>query len=220
MTTTSSFANIKIAIADDQSLVRESISKALIQQGFTIIGEAENGSALLNLLAKQHADIVLLDLEMPHQDGWATLPKLQQKFQQSKVIILTQHVFNSAFTQLYDDGAACILGKNLNLTTLTHAILTVYEKGFCLGPDFNKFITRHSNDQSTNNSAATNSFNELEKKVLTLICNDLLTKDIAVELGVTTRTAERYVSALYGKTKAKSPAGLLTFAVRNKFFNF
>ena len=62
--------NIKVLIADDQGLIRESLSIVLnMEEGLTIVGQAEDGNKAIQLCEEFEPDVVLMDINMPHLDG-------------------------------------------------------------------------------------------------------------------------------------------------------
>src|SRR5437588_12817012 len=81
---------IRIIIADDHPIVRDGLRKLLsLEDDFAIVGEANDGREVLELIQEQEPDILLLDLRMPNLDGLATLQAMQTTGKRTKTIILT-----------------------------------------------------------------------------------------------------------------------------------
>ena len=85
---------IKVLLVEDQKLIREGLSALLsLEDGISIMGEAENGKAALDLLAQlpahQHPDVALMDMRMPIMDGVAATSAIAQKYPAIKVLALT-----------------------------------------------------------------------------------------------------------------------------------
>ena len=81
---------IKIVIADDQELVRESLKIVLnTMEDMEVIGTADNGLDLIHFLEKNPADIILMDIRMPTMDGILATKLIKQKYPETKIIILT-----------------------------------------------------------------------------------------------------------------------------------
>ena len=91
---------LKVIIADDQDLIRESLKIVLdINEDIQVVGVACNGMELLQLLEKQPADIILMDVRMPQLDGVQATKAVKEKYPATKIIILTtfdddEYVFN------------------------------------------------------------------------------------------------------------------------------
>ncbi|HWS77902.1 MAG TPA: response regulator transcription factor, partial [Thermomonas sp.] len=80
---------IRIALADDQALVRAGLRALLQQQGLGIAFEADDGQALLDGLQSEQVDIVLSDIRMPGMDGIAALEALRARGDATPVLLLT-----------------------------------------------------------------------------------------------------------------------------------
>lgn len=212
---------IKIAIADDHNLVRQSIALALeCEPAFKIVGQAGNGLALLEIVEKQSPGVIILDLEMPVMNGWETLDRLKKEYPDCKVIILSMHFEGLLIKDLIAKGARGFLPKNSDFETLINAIYEVNDVGYF----FSKKISHVLVKELLMSNTIAPSFNESpltekEMKTLILICNDKLTVEIAAELSVSERTIERYKMGLYKKTKAKTSAGLVLYALKNNLFS-
>ena len=208
---------IKILIADDHTLVRQSIAMALeYDRAFTIIGQAENGKVLLDLVKKNVPDVILLDLDMPVMNGWETLDQLAKHYPKCKVVIVSMHFEGLLIKDLVKRGACGFLPKNSDFETLINAIHDVNEVGYFFSKKISTAIVKElvmSNSiQPTFSSVK---LNDKELEILLMICNDKLMKEIADELSLSERSVERYKAELYKKTKSKTYAGLVLFAVKN-----
>ena len=79
----------RVLIVDDHPLTRDALSALLAQQGFDVVGEAEDGASAIAEAAALRPDIVLLDLTMPGMDGLTALPKIREQAPESEVVVLT-----------------------------------------------------------------------------------------------------------------------------------
>jgi DNA-binding NarL/FixJ family response regulator len=208
---------IKIVIADDHILVRQSIALALqTNNKFQVTGQADNGKALLDLVKAKRPDVVILDLEMPVMNGWEALEHLRKNYPQCKVVVVSMHFDGLFIKDLVEKGARGFLPKNSDFETLINAIHEVNDLGYY----FSKKISPNIVKELLMTNAITPMFldtklTERELDTLRLICADKGTKEIAVRLRVSDRTIERYKSILYEKTKTKTSAGLVLYALKN-----
>jgi DNA-binding NarL/FixJ family response regulator len=208
---------IKIAIADDHNLVRESFALALqTDSNFQIVFQAENGRELIEEIPKVRPDVVILDLEMPVMNGWDALTHLKKYSPATKVVIVSMHFQGLIIKDLVARGAHGFLPKNADFETLINAIYEVHDLGYFFSRKINNSIVRELlSSNSINPLFRDASLSEGELTTLHLVCEDKVTREIAEIMGMTERTVERYRSSLYKKTKTKTPAGLFLYALKN-----
>jgi DNA-binding NarL/FixJ family response regulator len=122
---------IDVIIADDHGLFREGVKTALSRKtDISIVGEAENGQQLLNLLKHSRPDVVLLDIQMPVMDGISALQSIRKYYPELKVIILSMHEGHSMVSALMESGANGYLTKTAEPETIYQAVKTFYEKNY------------------------------------------------------------------------------------------
>jgi DNA-binding NarL/FixJ family response regulator len=208
---------IKIIIADDHILVRQSIAVALqTNKKFEVVGQADNGRVLIDLVKQLSPDVIVLDLEMPVMNGWEAMEYLREHHPDCKIVVVSMH-FDALFIKdLVEKGARGFLPKNSDFETLINAIHEVNDLGYF----FSKKISPNIVKELLMSNAIEPVFldtNLTDKEIdtLRLICTDKNTKEIAERLNVSDRTVERYKSSLYEKTKAKTSAGLVLYALKN-----
>ena len=126
---------IKVVICDDHNIFRHGIRAALSQTpDIEIIGEAENGMRLLQLLKHTTPDIVLLDINMPVMDGFATLPNIKRLYPSIKVIVLSWNNDATWVTSMINLGASTYLTKDDDAENIIEAIRTCAVKEFYMNP--------------------------------------------------------------------------------------
>ena len=119
---------IRIIIAEDNQIVREGIAGLLNgQEGMEVIGEAENGLQVLEMLEKGlDTDIILSDLNMPELDGIRLTERVSSQYPHIKVVILTMHLRDDFITRTLEAGAQGYVLKNGNFEALFEGIRKVY----------------------------------------------------------------------------------------------
>jgi DNA-binding NarL/FixJ family response regulator len=208
---------IKVLITDDHALFRQGVKAALAHRSdIDLMGEAENGMQLLNLLKFLKPDVILLDIQMPIMDGIATLPEIKQMHPDIKVIMLTMHNEVTLINKLMAIGANSYLTKDSDSDTIYQAIKTCYENEFF----FNEFTNRAMlsglrNQQTVMPVEEDIDLSEKEIQVLKLMCEEKSTKEIAEIVDISPRTVEAIRDRLKMKTGSKTTAGLILYAVKN-----
>lgn len=215
--------NIKIAIADDQKLFRKGIT-ALIKsfEHMEVVFEAENGLELLSLCEnfENTPDIILLDLSMPEMNGLDALKVLKEKYPLISIIILTSHELESFILATIQAGANGYLAKNAEPEEVEKAIREVYKNDFYFTLPMLE-IMRKGLVKKTNliKLDEQDHLTNREKEVLSLICEQLNSSEIAEKLFLSARTVEGHRNNLLLKTKSRNTAGLVLYALKHKLFD-
>lgn len=208
---------IKVAIADDHALFRAGVKTALsVRKDIEMIAEADNGMQLLNLLKHIEPDVILLDIQMPLMDGITTLPEIRKLYPEIKVIILSMHNDHSMISKLMEVGANSYLTKNSDSETIYQAIKTCFEQEFFFNDLTNKALLSGLRTKKTDHTPEDIQLNDKELRILKLMCEEKTTKEIADIVDISPRTVEAIRDKLKTKTGAKSMAGLVMYAVKNK----
>lgn len=209
---------IKILITDDHAVFRTGVKTSLSQyKDVEVIGEAENGRQLLNLLRFLQPDIILLDIQMPVLDGIAALPEVKKILPNAKVIMLTMIDDIGMISKLMEIGANSYLIKNSDSETIYEAIRTVYSKEFFFNDYTNKaMLSGLRNKKIVEQQLPDDAdLSNKEIQVLKLMCDEKSTKEIADIVEISPRTVEAIRDRLKMKTGAKSTAGLILYAVKH-----
>jgi DNA-binding NarL/FixJ family response regulator len=212
---------IKIAIADDHTLVSQSLTRCLeTNKKFTVVGIAGNGKELIEIIKKMKPDVIILDLQMPVMNGWETLDYLQAQDLECKIIVMSMLLESSSIKDLTSKGVRGFLPKNTDYETFINAINEVNSLGYFFDKKINLSIVKELLSVNAINPVFRKVYlTEKEKETLLQICADKLTKEIALDMHVTDRTIERYKTSLYEKTHAKTSAGLLLFALKHNYIS-
>lgn len=154
---------IRVAIADDQELVRAGFAMVInSQQDMHVVYQASNGSQIVELSKSQNPDIILMDVRMPVMDGLeATRKILQQRTNENtKIIILTTFDLDEYVMAAIHAGASGFLLKDTEPETLLNSIRTVYQGNAIIAPTATKRLIENMIQQgkvatnTTENSAA------------------------------------------------------------------
>ncbi len=211
---------IRVIIADDHVLYRAGVKTALSsKKDIKVIGEADNGAHLLNVLKGIQPDVILLDIQMPIMDGIATLPEIKKLYPGIKVIMLTMMDDQSMITKLMELGANSYLTKTSDSEIIYEAIKTCFEHEFYFNSLTNKALLnnlRQKTPTSLKLQQEDATLSDKEITVLRLMCEEKSTREIAEAVELSPRTIEAIRDKLKTKTGAKSTAGLIMFAVKNR----
>jgi DNA-binding NarL/FixJ family response regulator len=210
---------LRIALADDHALIREGL-KLLIStcEGYEIVGEAADGASLVQLLATEPADLVVLDLGMPGLTGLSYIRELRRAHPQLRVLVLTANSEPRTVEAAIEAGAAGYLVKGGDLGELFEAIAALQRGETYLSPPVRAIMPQGGHDGAPDGA----SFDAIshvpltrrERELLILIAGGATARDVAARLGISPLTARKHRENLMRKLELHSAAELATFAVR------
>ena len=209
----------KITLVDDEQLFKAGIKLLLEQEDdIEVTHEASNGQDLLDLVDAPNfeTDLILLDLSMPVLDGIDTLTELNKNKHDLKVIILSSHYNDSLILKLLDEGVSGFLAKNENPAIVIHTIRKVLENSFYINDDILKLIRNRRLIAKKKELNYTSTIRESE--VISMICNEFTTKEIAEKLYISPRTVEGHRNRILEKTGCRNIAGVVIYAVENNLY--
>jgi DNA-binding NarL/FixJ family response regulator len=192
---------IRVLLADDHTLFRESLRALLDAHGdVVVIGEAGDGASAVELVARLQPDVVLLDVEMPGQSVLTTLPEIRQAAPDCRVLILTMHETTVLVRQLVLRGASGYLVKTIGHEELVAAIKSAVAAGAGLAT---MSVTRESLLSLAGGPAA-RILSDRELEILQCVRRAQSNLQIARELGISEGTVKRHLSNINGKLGATS----------------
>lgn len=202
-------------------MMRQTLARSLeLEPQFQVVGQAENGQDLLQIIAEQQPDVILLDIEMPVMDGFAVLDELYTRDDSPRVLVLSMHFDDNIVKDVINRGARGMLPKNADFETLLNAIEEVMASGYYFSKKINLVLIQDMMArQKVRPSFGSPKLTYQEARLLDLICEDRMNKEIAEIMEVSPRTLERYKTSLYEKTKAKTIVGLVLFAIKHNYFS-
>ncbi|MBD2446051.1 response regulator transcription factor [Nostoc sp. FACHB-152] len=196
---------IKVLLVDDQSLIRQGLKALLeLETDLEIVGEAENGAIAVNLVAQLQPDVVLMDIRMPIMDGVAATREIQQRFADTKILVLTTFDDDEYVTAALQNGAMGYLLKDTPSEELAVAIRAVYKGYTQLGPGIvKKLLNQFSNgNKQTQLQPVPPNLAELtprEKQVLKLIATGASNREIAQTLYISEGTVKNHVTNILNR---------------------
>jgi len=190
--------------------------------GYAVIGEANDGSQLLEMVEHLSPDIVLLDISMKETGGLEALQRLKRVRPQSKVLILSMHTDPALIMQALESGAHGYLLKDTTATELEHALEALRNNERYLSPAIahtviNQALTRNQKHQPE--PADSHNLTARQLEILRLIVRGKSTREIANGLGLSIKTVETHRSQIMKRLQIYDVAGLVLFAVREQIIS-
>ncbi|WP_435623895.1 response regulator [Flagellimonas sp.] len=200
---------IQVAIADDHTMFREGLVSLLSNDDkISIVGQANNGKELVELLGAVSADVVILDIEMPEMDGFEVLRHLKRMPMAVRTLVLTMHSSPQFIKNIFMAGASGYLPKDAGKTKLLEAIESLYLTGRYHSPETMNIVM----DLLKEDTLPT-AISPREKEVIQLIADGNTTHEIAEKLYLSKYTVESHRKNILLKLDLKNSAALVKYAI-------
>jgi len=192
---------IRVCVVDDQTLVREGIRALLdLLPDIEVVGEAADGIAALEVLARTAPDVVLLDLRMPELDGLGVLRELKLRGG-PPAVVLTTFDDDALMLEAIRQGARGFLLKDVSLERLAEVIRTVAAGGTLLQPGVTERLLRAALSGETGfpSLERPDPLTEREVEVLRLMAAGFSNREIASSLRLVEGTVKNHISNILSK---------------------
>jgi len=202
---------VRLLLVDDHDLVRQGLKALLEKQGFQVVCEASNGQEALRLAAKDKPDVAIMDISMPIMNGVDAAREMTKSSPRTKVILLTQHDEDQYVTEALRAGVKGYVLKNQAADDFVHAIREVCRGSVYLSPSISRTVVDAYLSKTYD---STDPLSGRERQVLQLVGEGKSTKDVAVQLGISVKTAESHRARLMKKLDIHETASLVRYAIR------
>ncbi len=206
---------VRIILVDDHGVIRQGLRSLLdCQPDIEVVGEAEDGRSAIELVRELQPDIVITDVTMPNLNGVDTTRQITRMLPQVKVIGLSGHSNNSFIMGMLKAGASAYILKQCLFDELLEAINVVRQGGRYLGPEVTKaVVSNYIQLLSESSDSPLETLSEREREVLQLIAEGKSTKQIALDLHVSTKAIESNRRKIMEKLNSHSVADLVKYAI-------
>lgn len=208
-----------VIIADDHPIFRMGLSSLINNfDGFSIIGEADNGLEAIDLLKKTVPNYAILDIDMPKATGIDVADFIQQNSLPVKIIFLTAHTDPLTIEQAISLQHVSILFKESASRELKHCLERMEEGNFFVSPICMKFSENRAieNQRISKTIETIKALTQTEQKILFLVSQHKTTVQIAEMLNNSYKTIENHRTNISQKLQLVGPNSLLRFAMENE----
>jgi DNA-binding NarL/FixJ family response regulator len=215
---------VRVVLADDQRLVRESLGTLLgLLEDIELLATASDGDEVLALTAEHRPEVVLMDLRMPRVDGIEATRRMRERHPEVRVIALTTYADDESVLGALRAGARGYLTKDASGEDIRAAILTVAAGEAALDPAVQHHVVAALSGDGTAPmepraaGAAAGLPDDLtprEAEVLALIAEGLTNPEIAARLFVSPTTVKSHVNHLFAKAGLRDRAQAVNYAYR------
>ncbi len=191
---------VRVVIADDHTIFRQGLKELLSSvPDIEVVGEAPDGWTARNLAQKLKPDVVLLDIEMPGEDGLSAAEAIAGESPETAVIILTMHADQEHLDRAVAAGVRGYVLKSAGLGELVGAIRAVADGGSAIDPKLMTGFLRRYRERYNPLLSGPNALTGREVEVLKLLAAGYSNKEIARKLGVSASTVKNRLSVIFQK---------------------
>jgi DNA-binding NarL/FixJ family response regulator len=210
---------MKIVIADDHALFRDSLRSLLEAHGLEVLGEAKNGREAVELARRLKPEVLLMDLSMPEMDGLAATKLISADQPEVKVVILTASDEDSKLFEAIKSGAQGYLLKNLESEDFFSLLEGVKRGEPALTPALaRKLLQEFARPaQAPAQPQDPDALTDREREVLELLVNGVTSnRKLAKQLGVSENTVKFHVRNILDKLHLHNRAQVVSYAIRHR----
>lgn len=206
---------IRVLLVDDHTLVRESLVGILQSDGdIEVIAQAADGVEAVDKALATRPDIVITDLSMPRLNGIEVVRRLRQALPDTRVLVLTMHQEDQYVLQAVRVGASGYLVKDSAAVELLAAVRNLHAGRGHFSPQAARALAEQLQHPERVLDDRYELLTAREREVFRLIAEGLTTKEIARQLGISTKTAENHRARVLTKIAVRNTAELVRYALR------
>ncbi len=193
---------IRILLAEDQTLMRQGLKTILESEtGFRVVGEAGDGAAAVKLALDLRPDIILMDIQMPGQNGVEATAAICKAWPEAKIIILTTFDRDDYVFAGVRAGAVGYLLKDLPAQKLVETVRAVQAGEVFIQPEIASRALRAALHPA---DGLIEPLSDREREVLVMLAQGIANKEIADKLHIAEGTVKNHVSNILGKLQAQN----------------
>lgn len=203
----------RVLVVDDHPFIRASVKLVLSQEGFDVVGEADNGPDAVQKARELLPDLIVLDIAIPHLDGLEVIGRLNGPASAIKVLILTSQSAEYFSHRCMKAGASGFVAKSGDLNELTKAAKAVMD-GYTYFPSIAVSSVRRT-DMGASETERIARLSDRELLILQQLARGLSNKEIGDAMLLSNKTISTYKSRVIEKLNVKSLVDLADLARRN-----
>jgi DNA-binding NarL/FixJ family response regulator len=206
---------IRLLLADDHRMLREGLRRSMVDEGFDVVGEADNGEEAVRLVAELQPDVVLMDVSMPEMDGVEATRIIRATNTATRVIMLTMHADSEVLADAIRAGASGYLVKDCSTDEVAEAVRTAAKGDTALSPQLAASMLDEVRRLEAPNPAEDDRLiTKREEEVLQHIADGCSTPEVAERLYISQKTVKNHLASIYQKLDARDRTQAVLQAVR------
>ncbi|HEY4376379.1 MAG TPA: response regulator transcription factor [Acidimicrobiales bacterium] len=206
---------IRLLLADDHRMLREGLRRSMTDEGFDVVGEAENGEEAVQLAESLRPDVVLMDVTMPDVDGVEATRRIHRDHPGIRIVMLTMHADQDVIAAAIRAGASGYLVKDCSTDEIADAVREASDENASLSAGLAvAMLDEVHKIDAPQIEEADRLVTKREEEVLQLIADGLSTPEVASELFISQKTVKNHLASIYQKLDARDRTQAVLQAVR------
>lgn len=206
--------SIRLLLADDHTMVRQSVRRSLEAEGFHIAGEAADGEEAVRLALELMPDVVLMDISMPVLDGVEATRQVRQQLPGTQVVVLTMHADADVVRRALRAGAAGYLTKDCSVEEVAEAVRLAAAGDGALSKGLAAALLDQATLLQDEPPDGAGLITAREMEVLQLIAEGASPPEVADALFISVSTVKNHLSSIYEKLDARDRTQAVVKALR------
>jgi DNA-binding NarL/FixJ family response regulator len=212
--------NLRILIADDHEVVRRGLRTVLSSRpGWIVCAEATNGREAIALATQYRPNIIVMDISMPEMNGLEATRKIRKILPKTEVLILSVHYSDQLLREIVDTGARGYVLKSDASTDLLNAVEALANRRSFFPTSAARILIdgfRNPGSATKPSILIRKTLSARQREVVQLLAEGKSSKEVAVILGISVKTADTHRAQIMRKLEIHSVIELVRYAVRNK----
>ncbi len=208
---------IRLLLADDHTMVRQTMRRSMEAEGFEIVGEAGDGEEAVRLVEELRPDVVLMDVSMPVLDGLEATRLVRERAAGVQVVVLTMHADRDVVRRALRAGAVGYLTKDCTVEEVVEAVRLAASGDSALSPGLAESMLmelRRAPSTWPGEGDAEPVISKREEEVLQLIAAGATPSEIADRLFISVKTVKNHLASIYQKLDARDRTQAVLKGVR------
>lgn len=204
-------SNHRVLICDDHWIVRQAIHERIDEiTGFEVVGEVEDGAAVMAAVREHRPDLLVIDIELPEISGIEATKRVLARWPELKVLVFTAHEEDDLVRLAAREGAAGFLVKSANIDQIRDALEAVVsgEQWF---PDLDE------EKGNVDELQRLRSLSAREREILSLLGSGMRAQGVAKEIGIQPATVYTHVRNVVAKLGVDTRTQAVAIATRYSF---
>ena len=203
---------VRVVVADDHALVRQSIVKAVAgEEGMEVVAEVSDGLAALQAVTTHEPDLVVLDIAMPGKDGLAVAERLRTDHPGVAVLLLSMHDDDASLQRAVSLGVKGFVSKSASVDELLEALRAVRDGGSFLSSGVASRVMEIAAGRSSTSDLG---LTAREREILGLLTEGQRPGEIADGLFLSVKTVKNHLTSIYTKLGVETGAQAVAEAYR------
>ncbi|HWZ96592.1 MAG TPA: response regulator transcription factor [Candidatus Dormibacteraeota bacterium] len=212
--------SLRILVADDHDIIRRGLKSLLTARpGWEICAEAKNGREAVSLAEEHKPDVVVMDVSMPELNGLEAVRRIRKQLPKTEIVVLTLHFSDQLVHDIVEAGAKGYIMKSDADRDLVAAVEALSVRRSFFTPRAGEMVLNGFKKRDTKPDGEHEFRNRLtarEREIVQLLAEGKSSKEVAVALGISVKTAETHRANIMRKLELHSVSELVRYAVKNQ----